>query len=123
MAFSRPGDAGHGLGRTPSHAGENALTQLNVSYDPTWELYQDVNTAFAQGWEAQTGQVVTIHQSHGGSGKQARSVIDGLEADVVTLALAYDADTIAAASLMHQDWQTHVLDTSAPSASLAAAPA
>jgi sulfate transport system substrate-binding protein len=94
-----------------------------VSYDPTWELYQDVNTAFAQVWEEQTGQIETIHQSHGGSGKQARSVINGLEADVVALALAYDADAIAAASLMHQDWQTRLLDTSAPSTSLAAAPA
>jgi ABC-type sulfate transport system substrate-binding protein len=92
-----------------------------VSYDPTRELYQDVNTAFAQVWEEQTGQVVTIHQSHGGSGKQARSVIDGLEADVVTLALVYDADAIAAAGLMHQNWQTCLLDNSAPYASLAAA--
>ena len=82
------------LGMTPIHAGEKALTLLNVSYDPTRELYQDLNTAFAQVWKEQTGQVVTINQSHGGSGKQARSVIDGLEADVVTLALAYDVDAI-----------------------------
>src|SRR5262245_7397834 len=67
---------------------------LNVSYDPTRELYQDVNAAFARHWKAKTGQVVTIKQSHGGSGKQARAVIDGLEADVVTLALAYDIDAL-----------------------------
>src|SRR5687767_2023031 len=67
---------------------------LNVSYDPTRELYNAVNTAFAKQWEARTGQAVTIEQSHGGSGKQARAVIDGLEADVVTLALAYDIDAI-----------------------------
>ncbi len=70
-------------------------TILNVSYDPTRELYQDVNAAFAKDWKAKTGENVTIKQSHGGSGKQARAVIDGLEADVVTLALAYDIDAIA----------------------------
>ena len=68
---------------------------LNVSYDPTRELYQEFNAAFAKHWKAKTGQKVTIKQSHGGSGKQARAVIDGLEADVVTLALAYDIDAIA----------------------------
>ena len=73
---------------------------LNVSYDPTRELYADVNAAFAKQWEAKTGQKVTIEQSHGGSGKQARAVIDGLEADVVTLALAYDVDAIAKAGLI-----------------------
>ena len=67
---------------------------LNVSYDPTRELYQDVNAAFAVRWKAKTGQSVTVQQSHGGSGKQARAVLDGLEADVVTLALAYDVDAI-----------------------------
>src|SRR5438034_10138193 len=65
---------------------------LNVSYDPTRELYQDVNVAFSKHWKDKTGDAVTIQQSHGGSGKQARSVLDGLEADVVTLALAYDID-------------------------------
>ena len=65
-----------------------------MSYDPTRELYQDVNAAFAKAWQARTGQVVTINQSHGGSGKQARAVIDGLQADVVTLALAYDVDAL-----------------------------
>jgi len=72
-----------------------ADTLLNVSYDPTRELYQDVNAAFSDAWKAKTSQTVTISQSHGGSGKQARAVIDGLEADVVTLALAYDIDAIA----------------------------
>ena len=68
---------------------------LNVSYDPTRELYQEFNTAFARHWKQKTGDTLTIQQSHGGSGKQARSVIDGLQADVVTLALAYDVDAIA----------------------------
>ena len=68
---------------------------LNVSYDPTRELYKDINARFARRWQAQAKQQVTIRQSHGGSGKQARSVIDGLPADVVTLALAYDIDEIA----------------------------
>src|SRR5882672_5999198 len=68
---------------------------LNVSYDPTRELYVDVNKAFSLQWQQKTGQAVTINQSHGGSGKQARSIIDGLEADVATLALAYDVDAIA----------------------------
>ena len=78
---------------------------LNVSYDPTRELYQDVNAAFAAHWKAKTGKAVTIQQSHGGSGKQARAVIDGLEADVVTLALAYDIDAIAQAGLIAPGWQ------------------
>ena len=72
-----------------------AQTLLNVSYDPTRELYQEINTAFGKAWKAKTGKQITINQSHGGSGKQARSVIDGLEADVVTLALGYDIDAIA----------------------------
>jgi len=72
------------------------VTLLNVSYDPTRELYQDFNVAFAKYWQAKTGDTVTIKQSHGGSGKQARSVIDGLSADVVTLALSYDIDEISA---------------------------
>src|ERR1700743_2904772 len=71
------------------------VTMLNVSYDPTRELFKAENAAFAAQWKAKTGQDVTINQSHGGSGKQARSVIDGLDADVVTLALAYDIDSIA----------------------------
>ena len=80
---------------------------LNVSYDPTRELYKAINDAFAADWKAKTGEVVTINQSHGGSGKQARAVIDGLKADVVTLALAGDIDTIAAkAKLLPTDWAT-----------------
>src|SRR6185436_11487274 len=77
-----------------SPAGKKPVTLLNVSYDPTREFYQEFNASFAQNWEQQTGQSVTIEQSHGGSGKQARAVIDGLEADVVTLGLAYDIDVI-----------------------------
>src|SRR5690242_11161494 len=76
------------------------VTLLNVSYDPTRELYQAFNAAFAKYWKKKGGEGVTIKQSHGGSGKQARSVIDGLEADVVTLALAYDIDAIAEKGLL-----------------------
>ena len=83
---------------------------LNVSYDPTRELYQEINGAFAKSW----GQPVTIRQSHGGSGKQARSVIDGLPADVVTLALAYDIDEIAQHGLIAKNWQTRLPNNSAP---------
>src|SRR5689334_7476237 len=80
-------------------------TLLNVSYDPTRELYQDYNAAFTRYWQAKTGEKVAIKQSHGGSGRQARSVIDGLEADVVTLALAYDVDAIAEkGKLLSADW-------------------
>jgi sulfate/thiosulfate-binding protein len=90
-------------------------TLLNVSYDPTRELYQDYNAAFARHWKAQTGETVTIKQSHGGSGKQARSVIDGLDADVVTLALAYDVDAIhEKAGLLPKDWQKRLPNNSAP---------
>jgi sulfate/thiosulfate-binding protein len=87
---------------------------LNASYDPTRELYQDVNAAFAKQWLAKTKQKVTVQQSHGGSGKQARSVIDGLEADVVTLALAYDVDAIAKAGLLPTNWQTRLPNNSSP---------
>jgi sulfate/thiosulfate transport system substrate-binding protein len=91
------------------------VTLLNVSYDPTRELYQDYNTWFASYWKAKTGQEVTIRQSHGGSGKQARSVIDGLEADVVTLALAYDIDQIAERSgLIPGNWQKRLPHNSSP---------
>ena len=89
-------------------------TLLNVSYDPTRELYQDYNAAFAVHWQAETGEAVSIQQSHGGSGKQARSVIDGIDADVVTLALAYDIDAIAAKGLIDKDWQSRLPDNSAP---------
>src|SRR5213594_825328 len=87
---------------------------LNVSYDPTRELYQDFNAAFAKHWKEKTGQGLTVNQSHGGSGKQARSVIDGLEADVVTLALAYDIDAIAASGLLPRTWQARLPNNSAP---------
>jgi sulfate/thiosulfate transport system substrate-binding protein len=88
---------------------------LNVSYDPTRELYQAVNIAFAKQWKAKTGADVQISQSHGGSGKQARSVIDGLQADVVTLALAYDIDVISErAKLLPNDWQTRLPNNSTP---------
>ena len=91
------------------------LKLLNVSYDPTRELYQDVNREFAKFWKAKTGNDVQIGQSHGGSGKQARSVIEGLQADVVTLALAYDIDVIAEKSrLLRADWQTRFPNNSTP---------
>src|SRR5690349_14888451 len=94
------------------------VTLLNVSYDPTRELYQSVNAAFAAQWKAKTGDSVTIRASHGGSGKQARSVIDGLEADVVTLALAYDIDEIAARGrLLPADWQQRLPHRSTPTTS------
>lgn len=92
-----------------------ARTLLNVSYDPTRELYEEVNAAFQKAWREKTGETVTIKQSHGGSGKQARSVIDGLEADVVTLALAYDIDAIASRSaLLPSDWQERLPAHSTP---------
>lgn len=88
---------------------------LNVSYDPTRELFQDYNAAFARYWKAKTGQTVIIQQSHGGSSKQARAVIDGLDADVVTLALAYDIDAIAEkAHLLPQNWQSRLQNNSSP---------
>ncbi len=91
------------------------VTLLNVSYDPTRELYKDINSAFAQHWKAKTGDTVTINQSHGGSGAQARAVIDGLDADVVTLALAYDIDAIAQrGKLLPANWQKRLPDNSTP---------
>lgn len=95
-----------------AHAAD--VTLLNVSYDPTRELYQAYNTAFAKYWQDKTGDHVTIRQSHGGSGKQARSVIDGLQADVVTLALAPDIDAIAARGSIRTDWQQQLPLNSAP---------
>jgi len=96
-------------------AGAKEIKLLNVSYDPTRELYQDYNTAFAKYWKEKTGDTLTLQQSHAGSGKQARSVIDGLEADVVTLALAYDIDAIAEKSkLLPADWQKRLPNNSAP---------
>jgi sulfate/thiosulfate transport system substrate-binding protein len=90
------------------------VTLLNVSYDPTRELYVDFNKAFAAAYQKETGKSVEIKQSHGGSGSQARSVIDGLQADVVTLALAYDVDAIAAKGLTAADWQKRLPDNSSP---------
>src|SRR4030095_9543573 len=91
------------------------VTILNVSYDPTRELYQEYNAAFAKYWKAKTGDTLSVKSSHGGSGKQARSVIDGLEADVVTLALAYDIDEIAEkARLLPADWQKRLPRNSTP---------
>src|SRR5437868_4570534 len=89
-------------------------TLLNVSYDPTRELYGDVNAAFAKAWKAKGGDDVTVRQSHGGSGKQARSVIDGLDADVVTLALGYDVAAIAAKGLIRPDWQKRLPHNASP---------
>jgi sulfate transport system substrate-binding protein len=93
----------------------HAVTLLNVSYDPTRELYRDVNVGFAKQWQEQTGQAVTIKQSHGGSGSQARAVIDGLAADVVTLALAYDIESIQEkGKRLGANWQTRFPDNSSP---------
>jgi sulfate transport system substrate-binding protein len=94
---------------------QSSVTLLNVSYDPTREFYRDVNAAFVEHWRATTGQTVSINQSHGGSGKQARAVIDGLQADVVTLALAFDIDAIHEhARLLPRDWQRRLPHNSAP---------
>ncbi|MCE5233613.1 MAG: sulfate ABC transporter substrate-binding protein [Xanthomonadaceae bacterium] len=96
-----------------AHAG--TATLLNVSYDPTRELYRDYNAAFAAHWKQTTGETVVVRQSHGGSGKQSRSVIDGLQADVVTLALAYDIDALNRhGGLVPADWQKRLPDNSAP---------
>jgi len=98
-----------------SAAAAKSIQLLNVSYDPTRELYEDLNKAFAADWKKKTGDDVTIRQSHGGSGKQARAVIDGLDADVVTLALAYDIDAISEKGhLLPADWQKKLPDNSTP---------
>ena len=102
------------LGFGLNGAAQAATTFLNVSYDPTREFYQEYNQAFGQYWKSRTGQEVDFKQSHGGSGKQARSVIDGLQADVVTLALANDIDEIVNAGLIRKDWQKQFKDNSAP---------
>ena len=99
----------------PLHASAADITLLNVSYDPTRELYQDYNAAFAKYWKAKTGDNVTIKQSHGGSGKQARAIVDGLEADVATLALAYDVDQLSEkGKLIPKDWQKRLQHNSSP---------
>jgi sulfate transport system substrate-binding protein len=101
-------------GKSAPADGKAPIQLLNVSYDPTRELYEDENAAFAKDWLAKTGQQVTIKQSHAGSGKQARAVIDGLEADVVTLALAYDIDAIAKAGSIAPEWQKKLASNSTP---------
>ena len=104
-----------GADQAGAQSSAKPVTLLNVSYDPTRELYEDFNQQFAAYWKGKTGQEVTIRQSHGGSGKQARSVIDGLGADVVTLALAYDIDQIAEkAGLLPANWQSRLPDNSSP---------
>ena len=109
-----------GCGPASQQAGSSGqaprqVTLLNVSYDPTRELYQEFNASFAEYWKKKTGQEVTVDQSHGGAGKQARAVIDGLEADVVTLALAYDIDAIAEkAKLFPAKWQERLPHNSCP---------
>ena len=106
-----------GMGSACGPAGEGAadVTILNVSYDPTREFYQEYNEAFKSYWLEESGQTVTVRQSHGGAGKQARSVIEGLEADVVTLALAYDIDAISEkAGLIPADWQSRLPNNSSP---------
>ena len=108
LAAGAPGPAARGRAAEP-------VTLLNVSYDPTREFYQEINAAFARQWAARTGQAVAIRQSHGGSGKQARAVIDGLEADVVTLALGYDIDAIARnGGMVAAGWQSRLPHRSTP---------
>jgi sulfate/thiosulfate-binding protein len=107
--------AGLALGATATTTqAQGAITILNVSYDPTRELYREFNAAFEKYWKGKTGQTVTIRASHGGSGSQARAVIDGLEADVVTLALAFDIDAIANAGLTDKAWQKRLPNNSTP---------
>ena len=106
--------AAAGIAALAASAALADTTLLNVSYDPTRELYKAVNEAFAKKWQAKTGESVKIEQSHGGSGKQARAVIDGLQADVVTLALEGDIDQIAKAGIINADWQKRLANNSSP---------
>ncbi|RRN72460.1 sulfate ABC transporter substrate-binding protein [Peribacillus simplex] len=107
--------AGCNSEKTEGDGTSKPVELLNVSYDPTRELYQEFNEAFVKHWKEESGQDVSIQQSHGGSGKQGRAVIDGLEADVVTLALAYDIDAISEASnLLAEDWQKRLPENSTP---------
>ncbi|MCM3674244.1 sulfate ABC transporter substrate-binding protein [Peribacillus simplex] len=107
--------AGCNSEKTEGDVSSKSVELLNVSYDPTRELYQEFNEAFVKHWKEESGQDITIQQSHGGSGKQGRAVIDGLEADVVTLALAYDIDAIYEASnLLTEDWQKRLPENSTP---------
>src|SRR5262245_11227786 len=103
-----------GLWGCSSGAPDGSISLLNVSYDPTREFYQEYNEAFARYWKEKTGQVVIVKQSHGGSGKQARAVLDGIEADVVTLALGYDIDAISKGGLIASDWKGRLAENSAP---------
>jgi sulfate transport system substrate-binding protein len=103
-----------GLALSSSAAVRADTTLLNVSYDPTREFYVAFNKSFADFWKKQSGETVTVQQSHGGSGKQARSVIDGLEADIVTLSVAQDIDAIATAGLTAKDWATRLPNDSSP---------
>ncbi|MCL2329752.1 MAG: sulfate ABC transporter substrate-binding protein [Phycisphaerae bacterium] len=105
---------GAGLWSACNSNDSQGTTLLNVSYDPTRELYQEINTKFAEEWKKKTGKTITIQQSHGGSGSQARSVIEGAAADVVTLALAYDIDAIAKKDLIRPLWRTQFPHDSAP---------
>ncbi|WP_123039456.1 sulfate ABC transporter substrate-binding protein [Cohnella candidum] len=113
---SASSDASASPSAKPSASGKtpDPVELLNVSYDPTRELYEEYNKSFAEYWKQTTGGTVTIKQSHGGSGKQSRAVIDGLEADVVTLALAYDIDAISAKGLIDKDWQKEFDQNSTP---------
>jgi sulfate transport system substrate-binding protein len=107
--------AAAGCSKAPETPGKSPLTLLNVSYDPTRELYEAVNKAFIAEWLAETGEELAIRQSHGGSGKQARAIIDGLQADVATLALAYDINALyRQAHLIPEDWATRLPNNSAP---------
>ena len=99
---------------SPKKSGAGSVTLLNVSYDPTREFYTEYNAAFASYWQGKSGQSVTVQQSHGGSGKQAQAVRDGLGADVVTLGIASDVDVLAKAGLVNPDWQKRLPDNSAP---------
>lgn len=103
-----------GCGKQSSNSEKKSVELLNVSYDPTRELYTKFNDSFAKYWKEKTGQDVTIDQSHGGSGSQAQSVIGGLDADIVTLALGYDIDAISKQGIINSDWQSKLKDNSAP---------
>ena len=103
------------IGTTAVHSAPAAVKLLNASYDPTREFYQEFNAAFIRYWKTKTGTQVSINQSHAGSGKQARAIIDGLQADVSTLALAYDIDAIGVkAGLLPKNWQTRLPNNSSP---------
>jgi len=106
--------AGAAAGCLDASGSAGPIELLNVSYDPTFVLYREINAAFGRVWEARAGQRLAVRQSHGGSGKQARGVIDGLEADVVTLGLAYGIDAIVKAGLVAKDWAARLPDHAAP---------